>query len=1673
VIGAASGSQRLTVANTSYGFNDYLGFSDGTKSATVGLGNSSGSLVFKTGGNSFDFYKSDGTTSYLTINDTNGIVGIGTGSGGAGSARLHVQSNTASQSLLRVTDSTATAVDVLNIADEGATTFRNRTNSVSAFQIQNAAGGSLFNVDSTNTTITVNGTNSGEVQAWTTETDTLTAARFNGTSVSVNGYVYYVGGQSGGTEASNVYSAKLNADGSTNAWGSNTSLSDTRSGAAVTTANGYIYVIGGQDGTPSDTLRNTVLYAKVGSDGTIGTWKCQGADSTECGVSPTNTTNIPSAAIANGKAFTANGYIYLVGGATNTAGTTVSTAVSYAKLNADGSTGSWTTTTALPFGLNMPGLTVANGYVYVAGGIDTTNTHNSVLYAPINANGTLGSWSCQGTSAAGSCSTATITNANSLTEERRGSSVIAMNGYLYVMGGRATAAGSSRDTVYYARLNADGSTGSWTAATNVLPQASTLGTVTTANGYIYYAGGDTNAGSTATNAVYYTSLGRVKMAGSLDLVGVTGSDYLDNGSQAGSLTAGNTNVSGTLSVRGWTTIQQGLSVGDTLSVSGSAFFQNGANSTTAFQIQNAGSENVLTADTTNERVSIGNSSSTQTLTISGQADASLLTLSPGTGISTDSGWININSGRAYLGYNGSTDRAVIRGGTSKGVSILTNDSTVAADFASSGAVTFKNGTDSTTGFQIQNAASNAILNVDTTNALTTLGGNGTIIKQTLSAATPIITDDFTRGTSALGPSWTVRGGTFSVSSNKLTYTAGTGGTMNDAHYNAVIPTSADYTVQADVNFNGMSQVSTNYACVVGRRVDFSTNDSNGYLLCINNNNGELRLSKRVGAGYTNLGSAYTIPSYSTSQTYTIKLDMSGTSLTGYLDGVSRVTATDSAFSAAGDAGIAAYTNTATAGRTWDNFIVTSATSASTVLSVQNNGGANLAQFESTGRVTFRNATDSTTAFQIQNTAGNSLFTADTQNTKLTTSGNLVSSFTALNGTSTTNGTGTASTSLILNDASNFDVGNYVQVNSTACVTGVNVCYAKITAKASNTLTISPALTWANAATVNEYMIPEIGGAGTSSSLTDRFGRGYFIDGIVTGNGSTYYSDGGIQTSGSGFKIQTTGGTDLLALDASNQRLAIGPAAVAANAVLTVGTNTTTASGGLYFGTDTNLYRAAAGQLRTDGVIQPIVSSSAAWSAGLEGGIVYDDTTNKVYLYDNGAKKELCNKTDASCGGTSTLQQSYDASTSPEITVNSTNGALTIRDNSVPIAANIFEVQSNNGGTTYFGVTASGASVGGNITATGTYNSNTFTSSALTFGATGAAAIQSASGQNLSIDAGTTANLNLGTSANNKTINTGAVGTTANTTTVNIATSTGAAQTIYLGGTGTASGTSHSGSTVAVQGGSTVLNVANAGATITSYGNSATAFTVQTSGSSAILTVDASASQVLFGNASNTAGKLVVYGSNGNAITLNVGATATYSLTLPTAAPGTGQCLKGGAVTAGNLEWGTCGGSAGTKRITLVPEFQGGTLTADGSNNSGTMNADSVSGLSSGQGYKHNFYEWSTDQASGQDYDIVINYQLPSDFSSFAASSFRIWTYADSLTSTDVTFMIKDVDGTLCYTSAVSVKPTGAAAWEEMNPGNPANGCSFAANDVITFIIKPTAITAQTNKVKVGEIRFEY
>ncbi|MBI4034362.1 DUF2190 family protein, partial [Candidatus Saccharibacteria bacterium] len=131
-----------------------------------------------------------------------------------------------------------------------------------------------------------------------------------------------------------------------------------------------------------------------------------------------------------------------------------------------------------------------------------------------------------------------------------------------------------------------------------------------------------------------------------------------------------------------------------------------------------------------------------------------------------------------------------------------------------------------------------------------------------------------------------------------------------------------------------------------------------------------------------------------------------------------------------------------------------------------------------------------------------------------------------------------------------------------------------------------------------------------------------------------------------------------------------------------------AAGTQLFIADTDNSRVYIGDTDADDVGTILVldtKTGAADPTGVNGGIYYNSNSNKFRCYQNGGWTDC-----VSAGTVTNLQTAYNGSTSPEITVDGTRGAVTIQDASSPIAANLLEVNANGGGSTYFAVDSSGA-----------------------------------------------------------------------------------------------------------------------------------------------------------------------------------------------------------------------------------------------------------------------------------------------------------------------------------------------------------------------------------------------
>ncbi len=178
--------------------------------------------------------------------------------------------------------------------------------------------------------------------------------------------------------------------------------------------------------------------------------------------------------------------LYVIGG--RTAITTL-TSIQYATINAvTHNLSDWVTaTTSLssfyPNGISSLSAATLNDYVYLIGGYsvdEATGLTSTVLYAPIQADGTLGA----------------LAKTAPLPQRLSRSEAVVWNGYLYVIGGRAPDS-AGRDTIYYTQPNpGSGAIAQWFTATAPLPYRVFGHEAFAAGGYLYVAGGVSNTAFT-------------------------------------------------------------------------------------------------------------------------------------------------------------------------------------------------------------------------------------------------------------------------------------------------------------------------------------------------------------------------------------------------------------------------------------------------------------------------------------------------------------------------------------------------------------------------------------------------------------------------------------------------------------------------------------------------------------------------------------------------------------------------------------------------------------------------------------------------------------------------------------------------------------------------------------------------------------------------------------------------------------------------------------------------------------------------------------------------------------------------------------------------------------------------------------------------------------------------
>lgn len=274
--------------------------------------------------------------------------------------------------------------------------------------------------------------------------------------------------------------------------------------SAVVT-NGYVYVIGGYNSTNG--WYNATYRAPINPDGSLGAWVHAGINlptglsSSQAIVTKnrvyllgghtgsmsaviymstigadgilsafTNVGSLPQA-VAHAQAFITKSRVYLVAGDISTGVTTITYT---APINTDGTLGTWTTGSALPVGIYVAQVAVTRSRVYLISGHNGTTQVNTIYTATIDSTGVVGAWTSAGTFPLGvSWSTCAV-----------------FRNRIYMLGGNVS--GGVTANTYSAPINADGTLGAWMQGTS-LAITQTAASMAIVNGRIYMFGGHDGA----------------------------------------------------------------------------------------------------------------------------------------------------------------------------------------------------------------------------------------------------------------------------------------------------------------------------------------------------------------------------------------------------------------------------------------------------------------------------------------------------------------------------------------------------------------------------------------------------------------------------------------------------------------------------------------------------------------------------------------------------------------------------------------------------------------------------------------------------------------------------------------------------------------------------------------------------------------------------------------------------------------------------------------------------------------------------------------------------------------------------------------------------------------------------------------------------------------------------
>lgn len=177
------------------------------------------------------------------------------------------------------------------------------------------------------------------------------------------------------TPTTAVYTTAINADGTFAGWTSTTALPYAVYAATCFVTVNRVYILGGTNGT-------NMITAVINADGTLGAWEV--------------VAKTPPYNLLEPKVVVTKNRVYLLsanmnGGHLN--------AMYSCTFGSDGVISNWSTAGSLPIsGISQTFIAVTRNRVYLIGGTGTQDITTSIFVASINQDGTLGSWSNSGLS---------------------------------------------------------------------------------------------------------------------------------------------------------------------------------------------------------------------------------------------------------------------------------------------------------------------------------------------------------------------------------------------------------------------------------------------------------------------------------------------------------------------------------------------------------------------------------------------------------------------------------------------------------------------------------------------------------------------------------------------------------------------------------------------------------------------------------------------------------------------------------------------------------------------------------------------------------------------------------------------------------------------------------------------------------------------------------------------------------------------------------------------------------------------------------------------------------------------------------------------------------------------------------------------------------------------------